>query len=115
MNGQVADRLVVRGPKVGQADRVGEIVEVVLSHGPPRYRVRWSDGHESIFSPGAGAEIEPHARTEAEWTARATARRAESAARRRGLTAGVGREASLAQEKLDRLATTATAATAAAE
>ncbi len=104
MHAQVADRLVVHGPKVGQPDRVGEIVEVVASHGPPRYRVRWGDGHESIYSPGADTEIDSHARAQAEWNARVTARRAHSAARRLGLTAGVGREASLAQQKLDRLA-----------
>jgi Domain of unknown function (DUF1918) len=26
----------------------------VLQESPPRYRVRWQDGHESIFSPAAG-------------------------------------------------------------
>lgn len=104
MHAEVADRLVVRGAKVGQADRVGEIVELVVGHGPQRYRVRWSDGHESVYSPGADAEVDPRARDRAEWAARVAARRAQSAARRRGLTAGVGREASLAQEKLERAA-----------
>lgn len=102
MYAEIADRLVVHGAKVGQPDRVGEIVEVVHSHGPQRYRVRWSDGHESIYSPGADAEIDPQARAKAEWIAQVARRRAQSAARRRGFTAGVGREASLAQEKLGR-------------
>jgi len=102
MHAEVADRLVVHGAKVGQPDRVGEILELVPGHGPPRYRVRWSDGHESIYSPGADAEVDPHARADAEWAARVAARRAQSAARRRGFTAGVGREASLAQDKLER-------------
>ncbi len=101
MHAEVADRLVIHGAKVGQPDRVGEIVEVVPSHGPQRYRVRWSDGHESIYSPGAGAEVDPQARDRAEWAAQVARRRAQSAARRRGFTAGVGREASLAQEKLE--------------
>ncbi len=55
MHAQVADRLVVHGARVGQPDRVGEIVELVGSHGAQRFRVRWSDGHESIYTPAAGA------------------------------------------------------------
>jgi hypothetical protein len=102
MHAEVADRLVVHGARVGQPDRVGEIVEVVPGHGPARYRVRWSDGHESVYSPGADAEVDPQARAKAEWAAQVARRRAQSAARRRGFTAGVGREASLAQEKLER-------------
>lgn len=102
MDARIADRLVIHGARVGQADRVGEILEIVPSQGPQRYRVRWSDGHESIYCPGPGAEIDSEARERAEWKARVDARRAQSAARRRGITAGVGREASLAQEKLER-------------
>lgn len=102
MHAQVADRLVIHGAKVGQPDRIGEIVELVEGHGAQRFRVRWSDGHESIYTPGPGAEIDAHSRIDAERKARAAARLAQSAARRRGVTAGVGREASLAQEKLDR-------------
>ena len=102
MDAKVSDRLVIHGARVGQPDRVGEIIEVVPSHGAARYRVKWSDGHESIYSPGPGAEIDSEARERAEWKARVDARRAFSAARRRGITAGVGREASLAQEKLER-------------
>lgn len=100
MDAKVADRLVIHGARVGQADRVGEIVEIVPSHGSQRYRVRWSDGHESIYSPGPGAAIDTDARARAEWKERGDARRALAAARRRGITAGVGREASLSQDKL---------------
>ncbi len=100
MDAKVADRLVIHGARAGQADRVGEILEVVPGHGAQRYRVRWSDGHESIYSPGPGAEVDTEARERAEWKARVDTRRAQSAARRRGITAGVGREAHLAQEKL---------------
>lgn len=113
MHAQVADRLVVHGAKVGQADRVGEILELLPSHGPQRYRVRWSDGHESIYAPGADAEVDSGARAEAEWEGDVAARRALSAARRRGVTAGVGREASLAQESLDHRLTGGEAGTAA--
>jgi hypothetical protein len=77
---------------------VGEIVEVVTGHGPNRYRVRWADGHESLFSPGPGTTIDPQARLEDEWAAQVAATHARCAAWRRGVTAGVGREASVAQE-----------------
>jgi Domain of unknown function (DUF1918) len=34
------------------------VVEEVLSEPPaPRYRIRWDDGHESIYTPAAGAVI----------------------------------------------------------
>jgi hypothetical protein len=31
------------------------VIEKVLEKEPPRYEVRWDDGHSSIFSPSAGA------------------------------------------------------------
>jgi hypothetical protein len=38
----------------------GEIVEVIEEDLRVQYRVRWNDGHESLFAPGAGAaRIEP--------------------------------------------------------
>ena len=53
------DRLVVEGPKVGQPRRSGEILEVVSSSQGEHYRVRWDDGHESIFFPSSDARVEP--------------------------------------------------------
>jgi hypothetical protein len=99
VQGQVADRLVVQGT-LGQGPRVGEIVEVVPGHDSVRYRVRWADGHESVFSPGPGVAIDAAPRVEAEWEARVAAVHARCAAWRRGVTAGVGREASMAQKAL---------------
>jgi hypothetical protein len=97
---RVADRLVVRGAKAGLAPRVGEVLEIVAGTGPGRYRVRWSDGHESIFSPGPGTTVDPAPRLDAEWQATVAARHARCAAWRRGVVAGVGREASIAQDAL---------------
>jgi hypothetical protein len=32
------------------------VIEEVVREGPsPRYRIRWDDGHESIYTPAAGA------------------------------------------------------------
>ena len=98
MQGRVADRLVVAGSKPAAPARVGEIMEVLAGHGPDRYRVRWDDGHESVFSPGPDTTIDPAARIEAEWAETVAATHARCAAWRRGITAGVGREASLAQQ-----------------
>jgi Domain of unknown function (DUF1918) len=99
VQGQVADRLIVHGTH-GLGPRVGEIVEVLASEDSVRYRVLWGDGHESIFTPGPGVTIDPSARIEAEWGARVAAVHARCAAWRRGVTAGVGHEASVAQAKL---------------
>jgi hypothetical protein len=34
---------------------MGVIEEVVREAPSPRYRIRWDDGHESIYTPAAGA------------------------------------------------------------
>jgi hypothetical protein len=48
------DRIVVESERVSQAPRRG-IVEEILQDEPARLRVRWDDGHTSIFVPAAGA------------------------------------------------------------
>jgi hypothetical protein len=48
------DRIVVESERVSQPPRRG-IVEEILRDEPPRLRVRWDDGHTSIFAPAAGA------------------------------------------------------------
>ena len=99
MHAQVEDRLVVHGSR---GARAGVILELVDGAGPQRYRVRWEDGHESTISPGPDATVEhdDEAEARAEWEAAKAARHARTTAWRRGITAGVGREAHLAQEKL---------------
>ena len=50
--------IVVESERAAQSGRAGVIAEV-LAHDPPRFRVRWNDGHTSIFTPTAGvARIE---------------------------------------------------------
>jgi uncharacterized protein DUF1918 len=51
------DLVVVAGHRVGDPERIGEIVELLGDPVHQRYRVRWDDGHESIFSPGSDAVI----------------------------------------------------------
>lgn len=47
----VGDRLVVRGRRRGDPGRSAEILEVRGPGGTPPYRVRWGDGHVSLFIP----------------------------------------------------------------
>jgi hypothetical protein len=59
MKAEVGDRIVVEAEKVGQSTRTG-VVKEVLAPEPPRLRIRWDDGHSTVFAPTAGAaRIEP--------------------------------------------------------
>jgi hypothetical protein len=58
MRAHTGDLIVVDSERVAQPGRRG-VVEEVLNEEPPRYRVRWEDGHTTVFSPAAGvARIE---------------------------------------------------------
>jgi uncharacterized protein DUF1918 len=35
--------------------RLGVVEEVLRGDPSPRYRIRWDDGHESIYTPASGA------------------------------------------------------------
>jgi Domain of unknown function (DUF1918) len=48
------DRVVAEAESIERRTRDGVIEEVVREE-PPRYRIRWDDGRESIYSPAAGA------------------------------------------------------------
>ena len=62
MKGTVGATIVVESERTTQPGRHG-VIEEVLQEDPPRYRVRWDDGHESILSPTAGtARIEEASR-----------------------------------------------------
>jgi hypothetical protein len=54
------DLIVLNPRRVGGPAREGEIIEVIEGDLRIQYRVRWNDGHESLFAPGPGAaRIEP--------------------------------------------------------
>jgi Domain of unknown function (DUF1918) len=53
MKGEVGATIVVESERAAQATRTG-VIEEVLQEEPPRYRVRWENGRESIFAPAAG-------------------------------------------------------------
>ena len=51
----IGARIAVETERVGQPEREGEVLELIQGAGGLSLRVRWTDGHESIFSPAAGA------------------------------------------------------------
>jgi hypothetical protein len=61
MKPKVGDRIVVESERVAQPARSGVIKEV-MRNDPPRMRVRWDDGHESVIAPSGGAAAIEHAR-----------------------------------------------------
>ena len=66
MIGNVGDIVVVESERADVTGRRG-VIEEVLQEQPPRYRVRWEDGHTSILAPSAGsARIERKRRSRAQ-------------------------------------------------
>ena len=55
---QPGDLVVVKSHHVGDHGRTGEIVEVLGEPGHEHFRLRWEDGHESIFFPSSDAVVE---------------------------------------------------------
>jgi hypothetical protein len=54
---EVGDVIEITGHTVGDAPRTAEILEVLGTPGHEHFRVRWEDGHESIYFPGGDAVI----------------------------------------------------------
>ena len=48
------DRVQVESESTERPPRTG-VVEEVVQGTAPRYRIRWDDGHQSIYTPAAGA------------------------------------------------------------
>ncbi len=53
------DLVIVSGHRVGESEQIGEVIEVLGDARRSHYRVRWDDGHESVFFPGSDATIRP--------------------------------------------------------
>jgi hypothetical protein len=51
---QVGDEVEEQAGSTERATRTGKIEEVVHGDPSPRYRIRWDDGHESVYTPAAG-------------------------------------------------------------
>jgi hypothetical protein len=51
------DVVAVSGRRVGDHDRMGEILELLSAPEHPHYLVRWDDGHESVLYSDEGTTI----------------------------------------------------------
>lgn len=59
MKARVGDRIIVKGHRVGEHDRDGEVLEVRGRDGGSPFVVRWEDsGHETLFFPGSDAQVQ---------------------------------------------------------
>jgi Domain of unknown function (DUF1918) len=57
MDAKVGDEIVVDAVHEGEPKREGEILEISDRGGVVHYRVRWDDGHESLFYPGSTTHV----------------------------------------------------------
>jgi Domain of unknown function (DUF1918) len=55
---RVGDLVIVEGHRIGEARRIGEILEVLGEAGHEHCRVRWDDDHESVFYPSSDSTIQ---------------------------------------------------------
>jgi hypothetical protein len=52
---EVGKRVVAASESTDRRPRPGVIEEVLRGDPSPRYRIRWDDGHETIYTPASGA------------------------------------------------------------
>lgn len=65
----IGTRVVVARHSTEHAGRGGTIEAVLHGEPAPRYRIAWDDGHETIYTPAAGAlqAIEAREAGQARW------------------------------------------------
>jgi hypothetical protein len=51
----VGERVVAESESTNRRPRPGVIEEVLRGDPSPRYRIRWDDGHETVYTPASGA------------------------------------------------------------
>jgi len=52
---EVGNRVVAESESTNRQPRPGVVEEVLRGDPSPRYRIRWDDGHASIYTPASGA------------------------------------------------------------
>jgi Domain of unknown function (DUF1918) len=55
MDLKTGDRVAAESESTERPPRFGVVEEVLDPKPSPRFRIRWDDGHESIYTPEAGA------------------------------------------------------------
>jgi hypothetical protein len=59
MHATVGDRIIIKGHRLGEADRDCEVLETRGPGGTQPFVVRWGDtGHEALFFPGSDAFVQ---------------------------------------------------------
>lgn len=59
MKARPGNQLVIRGHRIGQPDRVGEVLAALGPEGSEPFRVRWDDnGHTTLFFPGTDCVVQ---------------------------------------------------------
>src|SRR3954467_7865605 len=99
MTFKAGDRVIAESESTARTARAGVVEEVVRDDPSPRYRIRWDDGHESIYTPAAGAlrgDVPAARVSEPAWREWAASRRrptrsADNRTRRRGGSASAAR------------------------
>ena len=57
MHAKSGEHIAVESARLDQGRRHGEVLEVLGAGDSEHYRVRWQDGHESIYFPGPDAHV----------------------------------------------------------
>ena len=52
---EVGKQVAAESEPTDRRPRSGVVEEVLRGDPSPRYRIRWDDGHESIYTPASGA------------------------------------------------------------
>jgi hypothetical protein len=52
---KVGKHVIAESESTDRRPRSGVVEEVLRGDPSPRYRIRWDDGHESIYTPASGA------------------------------------------------------------
>ena len=55
MDFETGDRVVAESESTERPARRGTVAERIVEGSSARYRIRWDDGHETIYTPAAGA------------------------------------------------------------
>ena len=57
MQAITGDQIIVESAVLDSPRRRGEVLEVIGEGARQHYRVRWDDGHESVYFPGPDAHV----------------------------------------------------------
>lgn len=64
MHARPGDELIVKGHRVGEPDRRGEVLEARGPDDTPPYLVRWDEsGHTTLFFPSSDCQVRHLGRT----------------------------------------------------